>query len=126
MITIKKKYYFDNEESFERPSLAFNTAPIYSDEQFISLGGRIDDVEVEEPDPAPRTTCTKYEFINALKAVDNSLFEQLRTLYSTNSDLQFYWNTIIELDRNNEDFQTFADYAGVTSGQLDEIFDSIM
>ena len=68
------------------------------------------------------TTRTKYEFVNALAALDPALLENVRAAYAANTDLQFYWNTVQELDRNNADFQRFAAVLEATEEQLDEIF----
>lgn len=68
------------------------------------------------------TTCTKYEFVNALAALDPALLEAVRAAYAANTDLQFFWNTVQELDRNNADFQRFAASLRATEEQLDEIF----
>lgn len=68
------------------------------------------------------TTCTKYEFVNALAALDPALLENVRAAYAANTDLQFFWNTVQELDRDNADFQRFAALLDATDAQLDEIF----
>lgn len=69
----------------------------------------------------PRT-CTKYELVNALKALDPALLERVRAAYATDTDLQFFWNTVQELSRDNEDFARLAASLGATEEQLDALF----
>lgn len=73
----------------------------------------------------PRTTCTKYELVTCLQTYFPELLASLRQAYAASSDLQFYWNTVNDLDRSNADFQSFAHSLGVTSEQLDAIFAKI-
>lgn len=77
------------------------------------------------PDPAPRTTCTKYELVACLSEHYPELLVTLRAAYAVNTDLQFYWNTVVQLDRNNADFQSAVSQMGITDEQLDEIFGKI-
>jgi hypothetical protein len=69
----------------------------------------------------PRT-CTKYELVNALKALDPALLERVRAAYASDADLQFFWNTVQELSRDNEDFARLAASLGATGEQLDALF----
>ena len=73
----------------------------------------------------PRTQCTKYELVKCLQENFPELLDSLRTAYAQSADLQFYWNSVLDLDRNNVDFQHLAETLGVTSEQLDEIFAKI-
>ena len=78
--------------------------------------------------PAPvivRTQCTKYELVKCLQEHFPELLEMLKINYQVNPNLQFYWNSVIELDRANSDFQQLAERLDVTSEQLDEIFSKI-
>lgn len=72
--------------------------------------------------PEAPTICTKYQLVNALKRSFPALLETLRTAYATNTELQFYWNTVQELDRTNDEFRAFATALGVTDEQLEGIF----
>lgn len=84
--------------------------------------------EVDAPDeglePLP-TTCTKYELVNAMQELDPELLTSLRAAYAQYEDLQFYWNTVQELDRNNGDFRRFALMLGADDAQLDALFAAI-
>ena len=80
--------------------------------------------KAEHPDPA-RTTCTKYELVTCLQTHFPELLANLRQAYSQSAELQFYWNSVLDLDRNNADFQSLANSLGITSEQLDEIFSKI-
>jgi len=80
----------------------------------------------EHPEPViPRTQCTKYELVTCLQEHFPELLETLKINYQVNPNLQFYWNSVIELDRANSDFQQLAESLGVTSEQLDAIFAKI-
>ena len=80
----------------------------------------------EHPDPViPRTMCTKYELVTCLQNHFPELLASLREAYAQSSDLQFYWNSVLDLDRNNADFQTLAFNLGITTDQLDSIFAKI-
>ena len=71
------------------------------------------------------TTCTRYELVEAIRRIDPALLETLRTAYSQSADLQFFWNSVQELDRNNSDFARLAQTVGATDSQLDAIFIAI-
>ena len=75
--------------------------------------------------PVPRTTCTKYELVTVLRERFPELLAALRQAYAADADLQFWWNSVNELDRDNADFQAAAEKLGVTSEQLDEIFAAV-
>ena len=80
----------------------------------------------EHPAPViPRTQCTKYELVRCLQENFPELLASLRQAYAQSADLQFYWNSVLDLDRNNADFQNLAQTLGVSSEQLDEIFSKI-
>ncbi len=51
------------------------------------------------PPPPPRTVCTKYELITALRDHFPTLLAELRQAYAADPELQFYWNTVNNLDR---------------------------
>ena len=102
----------------------FNLAP----ELMNKYGYTVTEEEAEEwrkahpAPPPPRTVCTKYELVSALQTHFPELLAELRQAYAASPDLQFYWNTVNDLDRNNADFQRFASALGITAEQLDAIF----
>lgn len=105
----------------------FNQSP----ELMTRYGFTLTEADAEEwrkahpaPPPPARTTCTKYELVRCLQTHFPWSIAKLRAAYDANTDLQFYWNSVVELDRNNVDFQAFADKLGITS-ELDEIFSKI-
>jgi len=106
----------------ELPGKWHNISPFTRDEAgkhgWMYLAERV-------PDQAPRTTCTKYELVRCLEAHYPALLVTLRAAYAVNTDLQFYWNTVVQLDRNNEDFKSAVSQLGITDEQLDEIFAKI-
>ena len=69
-----------------------------------------------------RTVCTKYELVSALQAHFPELLAELRQAYAASAELQFYWNTVNDLDRANADFQRFAQTLGISEAQIDAIF----
>lgn len=73
----------------------------------------------------PRTQCTKYELVTCLQTHFPELLASLRQAYEQSPDLQFYWNSVLDLDRNNADFLNLAQTLGVTAEQLDAIFAKI-
>ena len=80
----------------------------------------------QHPEPEPvRTQCTKYELVTCLHTHFPELLESLRQAYAQSPDLQFYWNSVLDLDRNNADFLNLAQTLGVTPEQLDAIFAKI-
>ena len=83
--------------------------------------------KAEHPDPEPpaRTTCTKYELVTCLRTYFPDLLTSLRAAYAESPDLQFWWNSVLDLDRENADFQQTVSALGITEAQLDEIFAKI-
>ena len=78
------------------------------------------------PQPViPRTTCTKYELVTCLQTHFPELLASLRQAYAQSPDLQFYWNSVLDLDRDNADFRNLVQSLGVTAEQLDAIFAKI-
>ena len=75
--------------------------------------------------PPARTTCTKYELVQCLQTHFPELLASLRQAYAQSADLQFYWNSVLDLDRDNADFQQIVSGLGITSAQLDAIFAKI-
>lgn len=72
-----------------------------------------------------RTQCTKYALVTCLQTNFPELLARFREAYAQSAVLQFYWNSVLDLDRNNADFQNLVQSLGVTSEQLDEIFSKI-
>ncbi len=77
------------------------------------------------PEAPARTQCTKYELLQCLEEHFPELLVTLKERYAASEELQFYWNSVIRLDRANADFQKAATQLGVTSEQLDGIFAKI-
>lgn len=78
------------------------------------------------PEPViPRTQCTKYELVTCLQKYFPKLLQTLKDNYAVTPNLQFYWNSVLDLDRSNADFVNLAQTLGVTAEQLDAIFAKI-
>ena len=105
------------------PSLWHNISPF--NEGTARSHGWVKCYERVEDEPASRT-CTKYELIACLNEHYPSLLASLKEAYAADPDLQFYWNTVIQLDRDNDDFKAAVDKLGVTEEQLDDIFSKIV
>ena len=75
--------------------------------------------------PPARTTCTKYELVTCLRTCFPELLASLRTAYANSQDLQFWWNSVLDLDRDNADFRQTVAALGITEAQLDAIFAKI-
>lgn len=106
----------------------FNLSP----ELMTCYGFSVTEAEAEEwrrqhpaPEPPPRTVCTKYELVNTLQAHFPELLAELRQAYAASPELQFFWNTVNDLDRANADFQRFAENLGISEAQIDAIFAAI-
>ncbi len=103
----------------------FNLSP----ELMNEYGYTVTEVQAEEwrrqhpaPPPPPRTVCTKYELVGVLSKHFPELLAELRQAYAASPELQFYWNTVNDLDRANADFQRFAQTLGISEAQIDAIF----
>ena len=77
------------------------------------------------PAPPPPSTCTKYQLVTALREHFSELLAELRQAYATDAELQFWWNTVIDLDRNNADFGAICERLKIDAETLDAIFDVI-
>lgn len=78
-----------------------------------------------DPEPPPPSTCTKYELITALREHFPELLAELRQAYATDAELQFFWNSVNDLDRNNADFGAICERLKIDAATLDAIFDVI-
>ena len=105
------------------PSLWHNTSPFT--EGAARSHGWVKCYERVEDEPASRT-CTKYELIACLTEHYPSLLATLKEAYAADANLQFFWNTVIQLDRDNGDFKAAVAKLGVTEEQLDDIFSKIV
>ena len=105
------------------PAIWHNISPF--NENTARSHGWVKCYERVEDVPASRT-CTKYELIACLNEHYPSLLASLKEAYAADTDLQFYWNTVIQLDRDNDDFKSAVAKLGVTEEQLDDIFSKIV
>lgn len=103
-----------------------------SPELMAAHGYTLTEEEAEEwrqahpaPPLPPRTTCTKYELVRALRDRFPALLAALRQAYAADPELQFFWNSVNDLDRENADFQAAAEKLGISEATLDAIFAAI-
>lgn len=76
---------------------------------------------LQDPNNLP-TTCTKPEFVNAVKQISFDHYNKLLSAYSSLVEFQFYWNTVNELDRHDEDFIKLVSIFDDSSEEIDDIF----
>ena len=105
------------------PSLWHNISPF--NEASARSHGWVKRYERVEDEPASRT-CTKYELIACLDEHYPSLLASLKEAYAKDTEMQFYWNSVIQLDRDNDDFKAAVAKLGVTEEQLDDIFSKVV
>lgn len=77
------------------------------------------------PPPPPRTVCTKYELVETLSKHFPELLARLREAYAASTELQFFWNTVNDLDRSNADFQRFTHSLGISDAEISAIFNAL-
>ena len=75
-----------------------------------------------ELDANPPRKCTKYEFVNAIRSLDPSLYQTLFQAYMNSPEMQFLWNTVNELDRDNDDFRRMTNSVGLNDDILYDLF----
>lgn len=75
-----------------------------------------------ELDAHPPRKCTKYEFVNAIRTLNPSLYATLFQAYMASPEMQFLWNTVNELDRDNVDFQRLTASVGLDDEILYDVF----
>lgn len=69
--------------------------------------------------------CTKYQLVRALRERFPELLTTLRQAYAADPELQFFWNTVNDLDRENPDFAAAVEKLGIPEAQLDAIFAAV-
>lgn len=74
---------------------------------------------------AERRTCTKYQLVCVLQKCHQDLYKRLYEAYCENDQLKFYWNTVQELSKDNEDFKKFSEQLQISEELIDEIFKKI-
>lgn len=72
-----------------------------------------------------RTVCTKYQLVCVLRERHSELLDRLRSAYAESCDLQFFWNTVQDLDRTNDDFRSAQESIGITDDEVSEIFSEV-
>lgn len=98
---IVKKYIWDTGEGYIIPRLAFNTSPIMSEEQFLSLGGSIEEEELPDP-PAPAVKYSKYKIYLRLRELGlwDEFYHALEEM-----GLMMSWMTIVDISSDNPELQ---------------------
>ena len=77
------------------------------------------------PEPTPLTVCKKYQLVRCLETFHPAMLAEFRAAYVADADLNFYYNTVIELDRNDSKFKWAQEKLGVSDETVDEIFEGI-
>lgn len=113
----------------ELPKIWNNCSPIT--EQFLLDNHWTIEIVDDEEQQFTTNICSKYQFINAIKKYDQetgadpSLYNTLIALYTNSPVFQFYWNSVLQLDRNNEDFQLLFQQAGLPISVLNRLFELV-
>ena len=68
------------------------------------------------------TVCTKYQLVSVIKEQYPELYTKLYDAYCSNEQLKFYWNTVQELNMENEDFKNFVSTLEIPMELVEEIF----
>ena len=79
-----------------------------------------------EPVKEPVTKCTKYDLVKCLREHFPEYLDKLKDAYGKNSHVAFFWNTVNDLDRNNEEFIELAHAIGFDDTQIDEVFSLVI
>lgn len=78
--------------------------------------------EKEERDRISKLKCTKRVFVIILEQMGLDYFEQIQPLIDSNRQAKLEWELCVELERANPLLDILASELGVTSQQLDKLF----
>lgn len=78
--------------------------------------------EKEEKDRIYKLKCTKRVFILMLEKMGLDYFEQIEPLINNNRQAKLEWELCVELERSNPLLDVLGNELGVTSSQLDKLF----
>lgn len=80
------------------------------------------EIELQEKERINNLKCTKRVFVLMLEKMGLDYFEQIEPLINNNRQAKLEWELCVELERSNELLDILAKELGVTSRQLDLLF----
>lgn len=87
-----------------------------------ALGYTEEELEEFEKDRISKLSCTKRVFVLMLEKMGLDYFEQILPLIEGNRQAKLEWDLCVELERSNSLLDILASELGVTSRQLDLLF----
>lgn len=82
----------------------------------------LDKKKIEEANRISKLKCTKRVFVLMLEKMGLDYFEQIEPLINNNRQAKLEWELCVELERSNNLLDILATELGVTSKQLDLLF----
>lgn len=93
-----------------------------TDESLQALGYTEAELELKERERISNLKCTKRVFVLMLEKMGLDYFEQILPLIESNRQAKLEWELCVELERSNPLLDVLAKELGVTSSQLDKLF----
>jgi hypothetical protein len=87
-----------------------------------ALGYTDSELELQEQERISNLKCTKRVFVLMLEKMGLDYFEQILPLIECNRQARLEWELCVELERSNPLLDILAKELGVTSLQLDKLF----
>ena len=113
-------YYLDPDgKRYDSLPHKWNNASPITEEYALSHGWTKHTETIPEPSVI---TVTKYSLLVCLRANHAELYDTLKAAYDASADLRFFWNSVNELNRLNEDFINAYTSLGLTAEQVEAIF----
>lgn len=81
-----------------------------------------EELEEQEKERISHLTCTKRVFVLMLEQMGLDYFEQILPLIDSNRQAKLEWELCVELERANPLLDILASELGITSQQLDKLF----
>lgn len=93
-----------------------------TDTSLQALGFTEAELELQEKERISNLKCTKRVFVLMLEKMGLDYFEQILPLIEGNRQAKLEWELCVELERSNPLLDILAKELGVTSLQLDKLF----
>lgn len=93
-----------------------------TDTSLEAWGYTQEELEEQEKERISHLTCTKRVFVLMLEQMGLDYFEQIQPLIDSNRQAKLEWELCVELERANPLLDILASELGVTSQQLDKLF----
>lgn len=120
--TLNRPYTFEQKRDFILVQNRQNGYEIRETEESLQAWGYTEEEKKQqECEHIKSLTCTKRVFALMLKELSVP-YNQLKELIATNEDAQLEWDLCVELLRSNPMLDIMAAQLGITSKQLDKLF----